>query len=169
MVKYNLHFAWLCDTPRPFVHRFAIGTATGSSFSPLREGMATQYIVCQTIRYITIHPDRNRDIPSRRGVPEGRGVSHYIDILYNIIKTFSNLHQCIVFLISYLITPYKKISDFRSVGIGNYPFGASRRDAISNTFVYNIVAKCIVHFNSHFNFLFNSLLLLPLRCPSDTP
>ena len=29
------------------------------------------------------------------------------------------------------ITPYKKISDFRSVGIGNNPIGASRRDAIS--------------------------------------
>ena len=28
------------------------------------------------------------------------------------------------------ITPYKKISDFRSVGLGNKPIGASRRDAI---------------------------------------
>ena len=34
---------------------------------------------------------------------------------------------------------------------------------MDNTFVYNIVAKCIVHFNSHFyfhfNFHFNSILI----------
>ena len=28
-----------------FVHRFAIGTATGSSFSPLQEGMARQRFI----------------------------------------------------------------------------------------------------------------------------
>ena len=55
-----------------FVHRFAIGTATGSSFSPLREGMARQRFLDNTL---TIYVMR-QPIPSRRGVAEGRGVSH---------------------------------------------------------------------------------------------
>ena len=37
-----------------FIHRFAIGTATGSSFSPLREGMARQ-------RYIDNQIDNQND------------------------------------------------------------------------------------------------------------
>ena len=38
-----------------------------------------------------------------------------------------------------LLTPHKKISDFRSVGIGDNPINASRRDAIliSRTFADN--------------------------------
>ena len=49
-----------------FVHRFAIGTATGSSFSPLREGMGYR---------ITLIINRAPPaIPSRRGVPRSGGV-----------------------------------------------------------------------------------------------
>ena len=52
-----------CDTPRP-------------SGTPLREGMATQYFDWYLFTHTDRRPNRYRDIPSRRGVPEGRGVSH---------------------------------------------------------------------------------------------
>ena len=53
-----------------------------------------------------------------------------------------------------LITPYKKISDFRSVGIGNNPLDASRRDAISisrmfadNHLLFIPVTRCMPSMN----------------------
>ncbi len=52
-----------------FVHRFAIGTATGSSFSPLREGMG--YRITLIINRAPLrHP------LSERGAAKRRGVSH---------------------------------------------------------------------------------------------
>ena len=53
-----------------FVQRFAIGTATGSSFSPLREGMARQ-------RSIDNHCDASANPLSERGAAKRRGVSHH--------------------------------------------------------------------------------------------
>jgi|GEM_PF-6255357 len=53
-----------------FIHRFAIGTATGSSFSPLREGMARQ-------RSIDNQNDAAAHPLSERGAAKRRGVSHY--------------------------------------------------------------------------------------------
>ena len=52
-----------------FVHRFAIGTATGSSFSPLREGMARQ-------RFVDNQNDAAAHPLSERGAAKRRGVSH---------------------------------------------------------------------------------------------
>ena len=43
------------------------------------------------------------------------------------------------------ITPYKKISDFRSVGIENNHIGASRRDAISFSRIFADVQKIFLY------------------------
>ncbi len=53
-----LFIGW-CDTPRP-------------SATPLREGMGCR--ITQIVKVLLM--DRCRAIPSRRGVAEGRGVSH---------------------------------------------------------------------------------------------
>jgi len=81
--------AFVCSTMRHtpafvFVHRFAIGTATGSSFSPLREGMGCR-IVLIINKSLPRHPlsERGEGTASGRSDSEavnkneGRGVSHW--------------------------------------------------------------------------------------------
>ena len=73
------HIPYLSEThpaAAVFIHRFAIGTATGSSFSHPREGMArSDAMIVNMMR---------QPIPSRRGVAEGRGVSHHIALCHTM-------------------------------------------------------------------------------------
>ena len=74
----DLHFALLCDTP------FLLGCATHPALrAPLSEkGWLRSPLLYRLLNFRDGLKNRHRAIPSRRGVPEGRGVSHHTDILY---------------------------------------------------------------------------------------
>ena len=80
-----------------FIHRFAIGTATGSSFSPLREGMARQRYIDNQIdnqNDAAAHPLSERGGP-RRGVAEGRGVSHRQILTIQVCRTVKHRQSAV--------------------------------------------------------------------------